>query len=487
MQDDESSQRSDEFSSQPGPSSASSSISSVKRTIEEVTIEDEPGPSIRVQKKITGYMRNFTPELTKKFKLQLTKSFVVSGIPFRFVESEAFVEAMKVAGIESILPNRKAMATQHLKEIYQKAKDELDTCIQQSNAITLLVDGWKNPNGLHVLNVAAATPLPYLIETKVFIGSCNSEAIKDILFSHITKIGEKKVVAISTDNASDMIHAVELTRAKVKHILPVRCQAHVLNLLTHDILNYPCLDLCKSSTLIASEFIKIPLKRGILKRRRAEYIEERREIHGEELNIGEIRNASQTRWYSYYQLFESLLANRVVLTRMANETHHLNNVKDIINNSDYWKITKVAMSILKPIVGAIGEIESDKKNIAIVWPTNLKLKKEILTAAGENEALNQAIQVDLNRRLGEKYCTLAHMAASFLHPRLKNLAIEKLNITSVVNFIASYSRRLNPGTYIEAANSCNSYMENKDGFDQINSDPTVLQKKQWTTGWLFGC
>ena len=69
MQDDESSQRSDEFSSQPGPSSASSSISSVKRTIEEVTIEDEPGPSIRVQKKITGYMRNFTPKVAKRFKL----------------------------------------------------------------------------------------------------------------------------------------------------------------------------------------------------------------------------------------------------------------------------------------------------------------------------------------------------------------------------------------------------------------------------------
>ena len=63
-----------------------------------------------------------------------------------------------------------------------------------------------------------------------------SEYISQKILEIVENIGPEKISLIISDNASTMVKAKKIVNAKYNHIIPIRCIAYHVNLLTTDIM-----------------------------------------------------------------------------------------------------------------------------------------------------------------------------------------------------------------------------------------------------------
>lgn len=54
----------------------------------------------------------------------------------------------------------------------------------------------------------------------------------------VDSIGPNKISSVVSDNAATMVKAKQLVNNKYNHIIPIRCIAHHVNLLTTDVMKH---------------------------------------------------------------------------------------------------------------------------------------------------------------------------------------------------------------------------------------------------------
>jgi hypothetical protein len=113
-------------------------------------------------------------------------------------------------------------------------KEECLNVIEDAESVTLVTDGWSNMRKDHLVNYIAVIPnrrpLYYgYKDTKAV--SQTSERIANNIFEVIEEIGNDKVVALVSDNASNMRGAWTIIESKYPHIFANGCAAHVLTYL----------------------------------------------------------------------------------------------------------------------------------------------------------------------------------------------------------------------------------------------------------------
>ena len=119
-------------------------------------------------------------------------------------------------------------------------------------SLTLTADGWTSVNNESIVNFSVCEP------NAIFIGSVNTsdashtaEYMSGLILKKTEEVGAEKIIALVTDNATNMRSAWGLIKEEHPHIICFGCGAHGLNLLLKDFMTLPSLaNFLKSATKI---------------------------------------------------------------------------------------------------------------------------------------------------------------------------------------------------------------------------------------------
>ena len=168
---------------------------------------EEDGPSnVTAESNISKYFNIMSDTRKNDLKELLAKAFFSGHVSFQFAENKFLEKFFQEVGLEKVLPTRKELAGSLLESIYDQILDGIRFAMQDSEAITISVDGSKNAHNMGVLCIMVCTPKPYVykvFETREH--SVTADYIVAKLENVIADIDATKIVALVTDNASEML------------------------------------------------------------------------------------------------------------------------------------------------------------------------------------------------------------------------------------------------------------------------------------------
>ncbi|RWS20137.1 uncharacterized protein B4U80_14948 [Leptotrombidium deliense] len=174
-----------------------------------------------------------------------------------------YIKFLDKLGVSNVAPSRKEIAGSLLESVYGSIRRENMVTLDSSENIALVIDGWKNPVFYKTIELGGRRQ--------------TAAVVTDILTEIITELGSEKIVAVVSDNASEMILTHSNVSNKFKHVVGVRCAAHTINLLTHDICKIESIGgLLHKSKSIVNEFKKSKVKMGLFKETWKTVVEEER-------------------------------------------------------------------------------------------------------------------------------------------------------------------------------------------------------------------
>jgi len=120
---------------------------------------------------------------------------VTGGIPFRFLENEHFVKALKLLRPAYSLPSRGYTLTKKLiPEAYDDLQSDIKKAISNAKYVSISTDSWTDVSGNNIMNFVVHTPKPYLYKfVDVSAESESGEFIYERLCEVIEEIGPQKV------------------------------------------------------------------------------------------------------------------------------------------------------------------------------------------------------------------------------------------------------------------------------------------------------
>ena len=193
---------------------------------------------MRQQKLDEVYQLNKWKELDEKW----ASFFYDANLPFNVGRHPVFIEAVNATasvGFNYKLPLYNALRTTLIKskkiEVEAEVKKTTSFSIE-TYGVSLCSDGWDNVVHPLLMNIMLSCPAG-----NIFLGSVDTsgnkktkEYIAGELKKFIEQIGPMKVSQICTDNAANMLGAVNKVIETYPHIYKQGCAAHALDLLLED-------------------------------------------------------------------------------------------------------------------------------------------------------------------------------------------------------------------------------------------------------------
>ena len=172
--------------------------------------------------------------------------FFESALPFNVARSPYYINACKMIanfGKGYVPPTSEALRTTLLKRSKERVTSRLKKVKEswKETGCTIISDGWSDMNHRPLINVLVCCPKGVLF-LKVVDATGNkktSEYIFKILEEAILEVGEKNVVQVVTDSASNCVGAGKMIMDKYKKIYWTPCATHCLDLLLHDLAKFP--------------------------------------------------------------------------------------------------------------------------------------------------------------------------------------------------------------------------------------------------------
>ncbi len=164
------------------------------------------------------------------------------GATFNVAWNPAFLEAMRatsLAKFEYYPPSYHQLRTQFIEPKRLQIQNEIEakTSFAVKNyGVTLCNNNWNDVTHRTLLNVMMSCPT-----SDVFLGSIDTTGenktilyIADKMKTFIEKVGSQYVTQICTNNASNMLGAMDDIVPTYPHIFKQGCMAHALDLLLED-------------------------------------------------------------------------------------------------------------------------------------------------------------------------------------------------------------------------------------------------------------
>lgn len=160
------------------------------------------------------------------------------NLPLSIVDNEGFQRLMKLVTPLYTVPSRKTI-TKLLDAKYKVLKSKFINNIQKASSFTLTCDIWTDVSNKSYLGVTIHYLKTEILLTKGIIGviplesNHTAEYIKDELLSVLEnfKINQTDITAVVTDNAFNMVNAINSIFNTKTHI---PCMAHILAHLVPD-------------------------------------------------------------------------------------------------------------------------------------------------------------------------------------------------------------------------------------------------------------
>ncbi|KAI5451078.1 hypothetical protein NCC49_001956 [Naganishia albida] len=142
-------------------------------------------------------------------------------------------------------PKRRKIANEYLDGAYLRLRDQAHELLNGATArtrplrFTLVSDGWTHIGDESIVNHVLVSPKGQALFHSSDPTGANSHTgdyLASELMRAIKSVGAKKIIAICTDTDSNMLSAVGSVVAADRHIHPIRCTSHQLNLVVKDLL-----------------------------------------------------------------------------------------------------------------------------------------------------------------------------------------------------------------------------------------------------------
>ena len=308
----------------------------------------------------------------KKIKLDtaLAKFCYRTGIPFKTVDSKAFHDfiALLDPQYEEALPSAKVIGGSLLTKEFKSVSEKLNATLLESDALTLISDGWTNQRSEHIVNFvikAIGRPSIFFKSINTSGVSQTAENVAESICRVIEELGAEKFVGVVTDNAANMRAAWRLIELRYPHISAIGCTAHCLNLFIGDLLEPH-----KTVIVEAGKIIKYINNHH---HARALFDDMRKtENEGCSLSL-----PVPTRWYSQYNSFKSLVESKYILQKMYDS--HSTRLKTIgtaetsatvsrlVRQVAFWTKITAVMKLIEMPTNVIGKIEADDSPLSLVY------------------------------------------------------------------------------------------------------------------------
>jgi len=271
---------------------------------------------------------------SKAIDLQITKFIVKHFHPFSLVEETEFRNLIKMLVPNYIVPSRKTISNSLLIQMYESVLEKVKTDLHDVSAVSLTTDGWTSINNQHYIALTvhflnSETKLCYrLIGCINYNEQCTSVELAKFLMTTVEAWNiERKISAVVTDNASNIVNAVK--KNNWRH---VPCFAHVLNIGIQRGLTHLKTVMTKIKNIV--EFFK--QSSGAL---------HKLQKHQKQMSLPDLKliQECKTRWNSAYHMMERILKlKEPVLSTLAITNNDLNCI-----NEEEWQTVSTACEFLK--------------------------------------------------------------------------------------------------------------------------------------------
>ncbi|GFR84459.1 zinc finger BED domain-containing protein 4 [Elysia marginata] len=380
---------------------------------ESVAVAPQPRAtsSLVQQTVVEAYDRNRPYDNKSNRKLAIDQALlhmIVGDLqPFSVVEDKWFRNLLRILDSRYQLPSRRTVTRTLLPELYKQEKARVKGLLDTSDSVSLTTDIWTSRRTQAFITVTAHFVSndwklhSVVLATVRMTESHTAVNIKDELEAVIHDWGlQEKVFAIVTDNASNMVAAVNLL--KVRH---VPCYAHTLNLVVNDTLKeLPHLSaLRKKVRGIVSHFHSSV--------KSSEELEQAQRQQGADplKLIIEV----DTRWNSTFYMFERYLKlHKEVTTALC-----LVGKKDMCLEEVDMVHMKEAVDALQPFAMATTEMSGEKfTTLSFVVPM-VQMLHECLCEFSSTNPVSSQLQAQLRKRFPSPETAFIWAAATYMDPR----------------------------------------------------------------------
>ncbi|XP_063222172.1 E3 SUMO-protein ligase ZBED1-like [Bacillus rossius redtenbacheri] len=384
----------------------------------------------------------------------LTELIVKDYLPYRIVESPAFRKYSQNLNSGYQLPTRKTVSTVLVPQMYEQTKVKVRLALEAADAVTITTDGWTSVKNESYISVTA-----HYINKDMELHSCLLECFNyDDKHTAVNVAEElrrvthewgidRKVVAVVSDNAANMVAAVNLTGWT--HI---SCFAHNLNLIVQH-----GLDGTKTKILLTKvKSIVAFFKRSPQACAKLKSMQEQ---------LGEpclkLKQEVVTRWNSTYDMLQ-----RIVDVKDALASTTAINYPDlpVITNEDVSNIQNVC-KLLKVFKDCTEEISSEKQVTASKIILFVKALKT--WCARRNSELDENVPAKeiaerllegINKRFKAVEENSVFAEATMLDPRFKARGFSDVNSSekikqTLISHCVKFGSKSNPTITHEVQNA----------------------------------
>lgn len=170
------------------------------------------------QTTLDGFTYKFNSQNQSELEQLLARAFFSAGIAFNVIENEDFCAFINKASPSFKIPSRYELSNTILNSEYKLINDEVQDILEKREFVSITTDGWSNIHRSSIINYMVTTPKPIFyksVPTKEERHTAQNIAAG--IKQTIEEIGEKKVVAVVTDNAANMKAAWAILKQEYPH------------------------------------------------------------------------------------------------------------------------------------------------------------------------------------------------------------------------------------------------------------------------------
>ena len=327
--------------------------------------------------------------------------------------------------------DRKTLATNYIPKLYDRERERICSELCDVSYYALTTDIWTSRHneaytGITIHFVNATYQLKsYLLETQVFpeahTGSNIAEELQEILKNW--KLPQDKISAITTDNGTNIVAALEIVQWK-----RMQCFSHTLQLAVEVVLKLPEV----SRALARCRHLVAHFNRSA----KSTYLLKQKQVNLHQKTLALVQDVS-TRWNSAYYMAEHLLSQQQPVCATLLELHK----GDMMPTDAEFTTLELFVKVMKPLVDITEAIGAERwVTISVVRPLLHKLL-EVYFKPEESDnitRLKKTMKTSMHTNLSHRYRGSILMllnVAGFMDPRFKALSF--LSDESRLNVIAS--------------------------------------------------
>ena len=367
-----------------------------------------------------------------------------SGLPLSAVDHPAFHAFIKQLRPGFTPPTRHQLSSTILDRHYKDLQKEVSEAISKASHVTVVTDGWSNPRGEAIVNHLAVTPqAAYFyrsIDTK--IERHTGRYLATDLASVISELGgQPKVVAVTTDNASNMKAAQEVLAKEYPGIITLGCSSHHLNLLINDIFKLPAVKAIWDEVKDVAKYFKnhaiaLAFVKGWSKG-----------------TFTAIQLPGKTRWQGKLLCVASLINNQASLTQATYDEDSIlpakpkkddneawQPVKSSLANPSFWQQARSLHQLLEPFLKVTIGLESTQPRLSHIYADMTWLSRQQI-----NSLLVPAVvlQTLISQRFAKIYhplITIAFLADPIERQRRPEIIVQESQFTNLSSFLMQYCK-----------------------------------------------